>query len=150
MENSFMEVWHLWCIGALLLFILEVFTSGFGVLCFSVGFLGSAVAAGCGAGMNVQIFVFGGISGLFFVLVRPLLLKYFSPKTAVRTNTEALIGRQGIVSETIDNEKNEGRVKVDGDDWRAVTSDHAVIPAQERVEIIGVESIVLTVKKLES
>ena len=39
-----MEIWHIWIIAALLLFIVEIFTSGFAVICIAVGALGGAVA----------------------------------------------------------------------------------------------------------
>ena len=42
-----MDVWDIWVIAALLLFIIEVFTSGYIVTCLAFGAVGGAVAAVC-------------------------------------------------------------------------------------------------------
>ena len=141
------EVWQFWCIVALLLFVLEIFTSGFGVFCFAVGCIGGAITSGLNFGLNVQIFVFCITSMISFVTIRPVLLKYFSRKTVCLTNTDALIGRTAIVVEIIDNKKNKGRVKIDGDIWKAISFDDSIIEVNEKVVIIQIDSIVLTVKK---
>ena len=58
-----------------------------------------------------------------------------------------MIGQEGRVSEDI-LAGGFGRVAIDGDDWRAVSSDAAVIAEGEKVRVEKVESIVLTVSKL--
>ncbi|MDR2936915.1 MAG: NfeD family protein, partial [Rikenellaceae bacterium] len=63
------------------------------------------------------------------------------------TNADALIGRVGRVSHAVDNAAGIGRVTIDGDDWRAVSSDDTVvIPVGQPVEVVHRDSIVLTVK----
>lgn len=61
-----------------------------------------------------------------------------------RTNSEALIGKEGIVVKKITAE-NAGQVRVDGEIWRA--SSHHHIDEGSRVEIESVSGITLTVKK---
>ena len=41
-----------------------------------------------------------------------------------------------------------GRVKIDGDDWKAQTSDGSAVEVGTKVKIEAFESIILTVKKL--
>jgi membrane protein implicated in regulation of membrane protease activity len=65
----------------------------------------------------------------------------------VKTNAEALIGRKGIVSERIDATQHTGRVAIDGDDWKAVSDDGSVIEKGTEVEILKLDSIILTVKQ---
>ena len=61
------------------------------------------------------------------------------------SNIDALIGRVGTVIETI--EPNEsGYVKVDGDEWKAVSNSTESISKGQKVEIISRESIIVTVK----
>ena len=43
-----MEEWHVWIIAALLLFLIEIFTTGFAVICLSIGAVAGAVAAWAG------------------------------------------------------------------------------------------------------
>ena len=142
-----MDTWQYWCIVTLLLFILEIFTSGFGVFCFAIGCIGGAIASGLSFGLNVQILVFCIMSMISFVTIRPVLLKYFSRKTDCLTNTDALIGRSASVVEMIDNKRGKGRVKIDGDIWKAISLDDSIIEVNEKVVIIQIDSIVLIVKK---
>lgn len=142
-----MEIWQIWCIAALLLFIVEIFTTGFGVLCIALGCVGSAIASTAGLGINGQIAAFCITGGVSFITIRPVLLKCFCK--SVSTNTEALIGRPAIVTEEINNANNAGRIKVDGDSWKAISRDGTIIPVNEKVIIIQINSTVLTVKKSE-
>ena len=144
-----MEVWHVWMIIALLLVVVEVFTSGFAVLCFSIGAVAAAVMSATDCELKWQILVFAVFSALAFVLVRPLLLKAFAHNkvSEVKCGVEALVGRTATVTEAIDCSRNQGRVAVDGDDWKAVTEDGSVVAVGEKVEILRVDSIVLTVRK---
>ena len=144
-----MEVWHVWMIIALLLVVVEVFTSGFAVLCFSIGAVAAAVMSATDCELKWQILVFAVFSALAFVLVRPLLLKAFARNkvSEVKWGVEVLVGRTATVTEAIDWNRNQGRVAVDGDDWKAVTEDGSVVAVGEKVEILRVDSIVLTVRK---
>jgi membrane protein implicated in regulation of membrane protease activity len=66
----------------------------------------------------------------------------------VKTNAEALIGRRAIATERIEGELHPGRVKVDGDDWKAISLDNETIEVGDAVEITAIDSIIVTVKKL--
>ena len=143
-----MEPWHIWIIVALLFFILEIFTPGFAVACLSIGAVGGAVASACDFALKYQILVFAIVTLLAFVLVRPIVLKFFHKKSKeVATNVDALVGRQAIVSEEIKPVVG-GRVKVDGDDWKAVTADGRPVEVGKAVKILKVESVILTVEEI--
>ena len=143
-----LELWHIWALVALFFVILEIFTSGFAVMCFSFGAIGSAICAACGLSMLWQLIVFAVVTALAFVFVRPLVIKMFFKGNEVKTNADAIIGRKARVSERIDNAANTGRVAIDGDDWKAVSADGQTIEIGETVEIISRDSIILTVKKI--
>ena len=64
----------------------------------------------------------------------------------VKTNADAIIGRKGVVSERVDSEHHTGRVAIDGDDWKAVSVDGSVIEKGQSVEIIKLDSIIVTVR----
>ena len=61
------------------------------------------------------------------------------------SNASALVGRQGVVIEPISAERP-GYVRVDGDEWRAVTADGTMIERGVNVRIIAMNSIVVTVE----
>ena len=144
-----MEVWHIWVIVALIFVIVEMFTTGFAVMCISVGCLFGAGASLLDWDIKWQILAFAIGTALAFVTIRPLVYKFFYKKDdEVKTNAEALIGRKAIVSERIDGELHPGRVKVDGDDWKAISLDAEPIEVGEAVEITAINSIIVTVKKI--
>lgn len=141
--------WHIWVIIALVFFIIEFFTSGFAVACFSIGALAAAIVSACHGSLLWQIILFAVFSFLAFVFVRPLVLKYFFKKNGDKqTNVNALIGKRGKVSSDIDPEKGYGRVAIDGDDWKAVSIDGGVIPKGTVVEVVSIDSIIITVKTI--
>lgn len=143
-----MDPWHIWVIAALLLFVLEIFTPGFAAACLAIGALGSAVASAFDCPLKIQILVFAVVTLLSFISVRPLVMKLFHTKgKTVATNTDALIGRIAIVSETIEPVTG-GRVKVDGDDWKAVSAGNERIEAGSQVRIKRLDSVIVTVETI--
>lgn len=142
-----MEVYQIWLIVAIVLVILEILTAGFGVICFAIGAAFSALAAGLGVGITWQIVIFAVISLLTFIFLRPVVMRFLEKKSKdVKTNADAIIGRQGVVSERIDPEQHTGRVAIDGDDWKAVSENGEVIEKGANVEIVKLDSIIVTVK----
>lgn len=143
-----MEAYQIWLIAAIALVIFEICSATFGAICFAIGAGFSALAAGLGAGLTWQIVIFAIVSLLTFIFLRPFMLKFMDRKSKdVKTNAEAIIGRKGIVSERIDAEQHTGRVAIDGDDWKAVSEDGSIIEKGVSVEIVKMDSIIVTVKQ---
>jgi membrane protein implicated in regulation of membrane protease activity len=65
-----------------------------------------------------------------------------------KTNVDALIGKTAKVIVAIDNSKGEGRVTIEGDDWRAENINSEILPIGEKVKILQVESTILIVQTL--
>ena len=82
------------------------------------------------------------------VHAQPFMLKFLSrKKDSPKSGVEALIGRTAIVEEDIVPETNSGRVAIDGDRWKAVSEDGNNIMKGEKVVVLKVDSIILTVRK---
>ncbi|MBQ2187258.1 MAG: NfeD family protein [Bacteroidales bacterium] len=144
-----MDVYQIWLVVAIVLVILEIMTAGFGVICFAIGAVFSALVAGLGGSITWQIVVFAVVSLLTFVFLRPVVIRFLDKKSKdVKTNADAVIGRKGIVSERIDSAQHTGRVAIDGDDWKAISEDGSVIEKGAEVKIVKLDSIILTVKQL--
>lgn len=144
-----MEVWHIWVIVALIFVIVEIFTSGFAVMCISFGCLFGAAASALDWGVKWQLLAFAIGTVLAFMTVRPLVYKFFYKKShEVKTNADALVGRRAVATERIEGELHPGRVKVDGDDWKAVSLGAEPIEVGDAVEITAINSVILTVKKI--
>ena len=143
-----MDAWHWWVIIALIFVVVEMFTTGFAVMCISFGCLFGAVASALEWAIEWQLLAFAVGTALAFVTVRPLVYKFFYKKSPeVKTNVDALVGRRAIVTERIEGELHPGRVKIDGDDWKAITLDNVAVEVGEAVEVTAINSVILTVKK---
>ena len=144
-----MSAWHIWVIIALVFVIVEMFTVGFAVMCISFGCLFGAGAAALDWNLEWQLLAFAISTAVAFLTIRPVVCKLlYNKDREVKTNTDALIGRRAIVSERIEGELHPGRVKVDGDDWKAISLESEPIEVGEAVEITAINSIIVTVKKL--
>lgn len=142
-----MEIWHYWTIVALLLFVVELFTQGFAVICISIGAAGGAVAAASGLSFEMQLVVFAIVTLFAIAGVRPLLKRMFhTDQEKVATNASAMIGRRGKVCVAI--EEDGGRVMIDGVDWKAQSLSGETIPEGALVEVVAIDSVILTVKQL--
>ena len=138
-----------WIIIFIVLLIIEIATLGLTTVWFAAGALAAFLAGILGAGLAVQIVLFLVVSIVLLVLTRPVALKYFNNKRQ-STNVESMIGRQGVVLETIDTIKSQGLVKVDGETWSARTDEpEGVIPKDTVVSVEGVQGVKLIVKKKE-
>lgn len=144
------HLWQLWAIISILCLILELSSGDFFIMCFSIGALVSLFVALCGASFTVQIIAFAIASSLCLWLVRPLALRYLHKNNDERaSNADALIGRMGRVSESIE-ANGYGRVAIDGDDWKAAGVDGMAIDKGKRVEVVSLDSIIVTVKPVEA
>lgn len=143
LTTNFWLLWTLVCVVAL---ILEVSSGTFYLMCFAIGAVGAVVVSLMGTPLWLQVLVFSAISAVSVFCVRPLLVKCLHPVQKERlSNASALVGRQGVVIEPISAERS-GYVRVDGDEWRAVTADGTMIERGVNVRIIAMNSIVVTVE----
>ena len=140
------NMWQLWAVVAVLGLMFELTSGDFFIVCFSIGACAAAMVSPF-AGLYVQLIVFGVVTALSIYQVRPFALRYLHRNEENRvSNADALIGRQGHVTETIQ-EKGFGRVAIDGDDWKAVSADETEIPIGTRVKVVNRESIIISVVK---
>jgi membrane protein implicated in regulation of membrane protease activity len=143
------NLWIFWGIVAVACLILELISGGFFIICFAIGGVASAISALLGANVYWQIFIFALFSLLSIFGVRPFVLKYMhrNDSESRRSNADAIIGRIGFVSETIEDGAF-GRVAIDGDDWKATSENGRSIPKGSKVEVLDRESIIITVRQV--
>ena len=82
---------------------------------------------------------------ILLIATRPLVRKMQGEK--YHTNFELDIGKTAVVTERIDNELGEGRVKLDGTNWAARSSDGSVIEQGSVVTVQEVDGAKLIVAK---
>ena len=144
-----MEIWHLWLIAAIALFIVEIYTPGFVIACFSIGCFSASIASLVGLQLNSQIAIFALTTLVVFFGVRPFFNKFAYPKKEERkTNIDALMNKIGRVTETIDPLSGTGRVTVGGEDWKAISVNDETIELDTRIEILQVDGSKLIVQEI--
>lgn len=148
-----MGMWLLWLIVAGFFFILEIATTGFLVCWLGVGALLAMFLSFFVDNIILQVVVFAISSIVLIVLTKPLVKKFIDKKT-IPTNIDSIIGKEGIVIETIDSIKGVGLVKLGGEVWSAKSFvDNSVIEKDTKVivkEINGVKLVVEESKKMET
>ena len=140
------NLWLIWIIISILCLILELSSGDFFLLCFAIGAAVGAIVAGCGLSLTWQIIIFALVSALSLLLVRPALIrKLHKPQKVRLSNAEAMIGREGRVTEEIE-ANGYGRVAIDGDDWKARSIDGSAIVNGTRVRVVKMDSIIISVE----
>lgn len=134
----------LWIVVMVVGVLVEAATLTLVSIWFAVGALGAVIAELLGASSTVQLIIFVVLSALMIAITRPLLKKIM-PAKYTPTNSELDVGKQAVVIETIDNDRNEGRVRLDGVDWNAVSDDGSVIKKDTVVIVKEVGTTRLTV-----
>ena len=107
---------------------------------FSVGSAAAFIAAVFHAPLSVQLILFLVLSVLLLICTRPLVRK-------ISTKPQ-LIGKAGIVTETIDNLQNRGRAKIDGLSWNARSTDSSLIEEGAAVKVVRLEGVTAYVERL--
>lgn len=142
------NMWLAWVLLAILCLILELASGDFFIMCFAIGALCSMLVSLGIDSIVAQIIAFAVFSIISILFVRPVVLRYLHRKEDARlSNADALIGRQGKIVEAVE-QGGYGRVQIDGDYWKAKTLDGSALETGMDVEIIGRESIIVTVKPI--
>lgn len=134
----------LWLLAAVILAVIEAATVQFVSLWFACGAVCAFIAAFFTKSIAVQLVVFVVTSVLFLVFAGRYVRRLTKNKTA--TNADSLIGKTAILTETADNERATGELKINGLTWMA-RPESGVIEAGERVEIVRIDGVKLIVRK---
>ena len=145
----FTSLSYVWLAAAVVLFIIEAAVPGLISLWFGIGALIAAVAALLKAPFWLQVAVFAAGSLITLILTRPLVKKYVNSKVQP-TNADAVIGKECIVTERIDNINGTGAVKVWGKVWTAISYDGIVIDEGCRAIVREIRGVKLVVEPLNA
>lgn len=141
------EIWHIWLLAAIFLFMIEIFMTSFVAVCIGIGALVTGIGAYIGLDLTQQFLLFAVFTFLILFFVRPFAKKFiFKSNDPTTTNADALLGKKATVVEPMDTNKQNGRVEIDGDNWKATSFDGKPIMRGQIVTVVSYDSIVLTVK----
>ena len=126
-------------LGLLILFaVVEGATVALVSIWFAAGAMAALLATIVTDDVWIQIFLFVLVSAVTMAIVRPLAKKHVFPHR-VPTNADRVIGREGVITQAVDNLTSTGVVVVAGMAWTARSDSGAGIP----------EGTVVTVKRIE-
>lgn len=137
-------VWWLWLIVAVALLAGELMTAGFFLFWFAAGALGATLTALFVESLPIQIAVFIVISAVLLFFSRHLGEKMGKGKTDTKTNTNALIGKTGMITQAV-RPHQKGVVKVNGEEWSCVTDGDISIDVGVLVKVESLQGVTLTV-----
>ena len=135
-----------WVIVAAVTLVIEIISLGLSSIWFTGGAIVAAVIGYMHGPLWLQVVTFIVVSTLLLFLMRPLAKKKLAVGTE-KTNTDSLIGRVEKIIVTVDNNAGTGMLKIGDVEWRAVSEDGSVIPAETLVKIEKIEGTKLFVKR---
>ena len=137
-----------WLIAGIFFLVVEAVTPALVSIWFALGAFAALIAAFFGAQLWIQILLFLVVSAVALIATRPLAKKYLDGKH-VPTNADMVIGKEGVVTEEIDNLKAKGAVSCMGKEWTARSKDEKIIPAESKVTVTAIEGVKLIVSPAE-
>ena len=145
-------MWVFWLIAAGVFFIAEIATTGFLIFWLGLGALLAMVTSFITDSVFIQTIVFVISSTLLILLTKPLLKKITKKDKTVVTNAFSIVGKDAIVTTTIDPKQGIGQIKVDGETWSAKCSDDIVIEKGTEVKILAIDGVkaVVSISKKSS
>ncbi|MGN1159443.1 MAG: NfeD family protein [Lachnospiraceae bacterium] len=141
-----MNMTIIWLVLLIVMIVIELATMGLTTIWFAGGSLVATIAAACSAPIWLQVTLFFVVSLILLWFTRPIAVKYFN-KDRIRTNVEAMVGRQGVVTSEIDNLEGIGEVKIGGMEWTARTiMDGMKLPVGTVVIVRAVDGVKVIVQ----
>ena len=137
-----------WLGVIVLALIVEALTTDMVSIWFAPGALVAMVLAVFGVHVVIQIVACIVISITLMILAKTVFKKFLDKHTeTVDTSVVSLEGRTAVVEEDINNQKDTGVVKINGQLWRARMEDDAQIATKgTQVQVIHVQGTKLIVK----
>ena len=142
-----MSLTTMWLILCGLCLVTEIFTVSFLMFFPGVSAFIAFIAALLGVSTTVQCIIFAVSTVLMIIFVRPLVTKLFKTRD-VAMNSNALIGKSGVVLKDIKGDEKIGQVKVAGEIWSAVCEEDATIAKDSKITVLAISGVKLIVKEI--
>lgn len=146
-STLFVNMAVVWLTAMIALLIVEAIVPGLVSIWFAIGAFAALISALLGAPLWLQVVWFLAVSVATLVLTRPLAQRYVNSRVQP-TNADALIGRDCVVTENIDNLAGTGAVKIDGKVWTArAENENGRYAKGDVVKAVKIEGVKLIVKQ---
>ena len=138
-----------WIVCFVIFLVVELAINGLVSVWFAIGSLAAGIVAFCGGPIWLQVVVFLAVTLVVVAAIRPFARKHLNDKV-LPTNTNALVGKSGVVKKEINNLEATGMIEVDGVEWTARSVDDTVIEAGATVTVESIEGVKAMVKNNNS
>ena len=125
-------MWAGWLIVAGICFVIEIYTIGFFVFWFGIGALITMLSS----------FFISWSYDLFYNASK----KFIKEDQTTSTNVYSIIGKDALVIENIDNITGEGKIKVNGEIWSAISDTN--IEKDTKVKVLNINGVKAKVEKI--
>lgn len=134
-----LEYAPLWWLIAIVLFCVgEAATVQLIFIWFGAGSLLSLIASLLGVPVPIQLIIFFVTSAALLLFTRPFAKKLLGVRKTA-TNADMVVGKIGLVQETVDNVRQTGRVYVNGLSWAARSEEGTELAEGQKVLITRIE-----------
>ena len=139
----------IWMIFGFILLITEMFTTTFFIMWFGISALLTALVSWLWIdSFTLELLIFAGVSFLLVLFTRRLANK-MSGEPSRKITQDEIIGKTGMVTETILSDNSRGLVKMNGQVWRAVSEKGVEIERGKRVVVKRLYGVKIYVEEIE-
>ena len=136
----------IWFILAAIFVVGEIFSAAFFLLWFGIGAAAAGVLALLGVGFGIQLIVFIALSLVLFLVSRRFADRVTKAQPP-GIGADRFTGQKCVVIVEVDNAKNEGRVRMDQEEWRAESATGEVLSPGTRAVVTGTSGTRLVVTR---
>lgn len=134
-----------WIVAVAVFSLVEALTSGLVSIWFAIGSLAGLFASYLTDSYLIQGIVFCVVSAVSFILLRKQALSTIA-KSKIQTDIGRLIGKQILITQTVDNINNTGLAKINDVEWKVKSATGDIINAGETVTVEKIDGVKLIVK----
>ena len=142
-------MWFFWLLVALICIALEFHSAAFVAVFLAISSVVTLIFSILGVPMWAQFVVWVVLSVVLILTLRPFALRRFQhghhAHELIEPTQSTMTGRLGVVEVEVGNTGETGRVKVEGESWKAVTSSPKPLKAGTRIVVDKVQSTTLWV-----
>lgn len=142
-------IWLIWLILTVVFAVAEAATVGLVSVWFMGGSLAAMLVSLLGGSLLGQTAAFLLISVGLLACLRPFVRRFVTPKKTA-TNADLALGREAYLTETVDNLRGTGALKLDGKEWTVRSLDGSVLPQGTLVKVVRLEGVKLLVEPAQA
>lgn len=134
-----------WIVAIVVFSLVEAFTAGLVSIWFAIGSLAALISSYFTDLILVQAFIFFFVSILSFVLLRKFALNVIK-KSQKETDIGRLIGKDILITQTVDNMNNTGMAKINDIEWKVRSLSGNIINEGQIATVEKIDGVKLIVK----